>query len=118
MRSMYLSRVGFLRVPLYLGCLPLPLILRTRSLPLAVCVLSSSLRVRAPAASPKAVLRLLAAIDKVKQQLSGYTSSAKLPVNVECLQDDYDFSSSLTTDELKEVPRLFQTSTLTPHTQP
>ena len=33
--------------------------------------------------SPKAVLRLLAAIDKVKQQLSGYTSSAKLPVNVE-----------------------------------
>jgi heat shock protein 4 len=36
--------------------------------------------------SPKAVLRLLAAIDKVKQQLSGYTSAAKLPVNVECLQ--------------------------------
>ena len=24
---------------------------------------------------------------QVKQQLSGYTSSAKLPVNVECLQD-------------------------------
>ena len=34
----------------------------------------------------QAVLRLLAAIDKVKQQLSGYTSSVKLPINVECLQ--------------------------------
>ena len=37
--------------------------------------------------SPKAVLRLTAAIDKVKQQLSGYTSSVKLPINVECLQE-------------------------------
>jgi len=53
--------------------------------------------------NPKAVLRLLAAIDKVKQQLSGYTSAAKLPVNVECLQDDQDFSSSLTTEELTEL---------------
>jgi len=53
--------------------------------------------------SPKAVLRLLAAIDKTKQQLSGYTSAAKLPVNVECLQDDHDFSSSLSTDELTEL---------------
>ena len=53
--------------------------------------------------SPKAVLRLLSAIDKVKQQLSGYNSSAKLPVNVECLQEDHDFSSSLSTDELQDL---------------
>ena len=53
--------------------------------------------------SPKAVLRLVAAIDKVKQQLSGYTSSVKLPINVECLQEDHDFSSSLSTDELEAL---------------
>jgi heat shock protein 4 len=53
--------------------------------------------------SPKAVLRLITAIDKVKQQLSGYNSSVKLPVNVECLQDDYDFTSSLSTEELTEL---------------
>ena len=51
--------------------------------------------------SPKAVLRLTAAIDKVKQQLSGYNTSVKLPVNVECLQDDHDFASTLSTEELQ-----------------
>jgi len=46
----------------------------------------------------KAKLRLLVAIDKVKQQLSGYTTLTKLPVNVECLQNDRDFSSFIDTD--------------------
>eukprot|EP00960_Hanusia_phi_P062262 765103-Hanusia_phi.AAC.5 len=48
--------------------------------------------------SPKAVLRMMGAIDKVKQQLSGYASYGKLPVNVECLQEDHDFSGMLDTD--------------------
>lgn len=42
--------------------------------------------------NPKSQLRLITAIDKLKQQLSGYTTLTKLPINVECLQDDRDFS--------------------------
>eukprot|EP00290_Baffinella_frigidus_P015828 CAMPEP_0180215816 /NCGR_PEP_ID=MMETSP0987-20121128/15773_1 /TAXON_ID=697907 /ORGANISM="non described non described, Strain CCMP2293" /LENGTH=843 /DNA_ID=CAMNT_0022174651 /DNA_START=55 /DNA_END=2586 /DNA_ORIENTATION=+ len=53
--------------------------------------------------SPKAVLRLLTAIDKLKQQLSGYTTLTKLPINVECLQDDRDFSSSMDTDTWAKI---------------
>mmetsp|Transcript_62527 Transcript_62527/g.129902 ORF Transcript_62527/g.129902 Transcript_62527/m.129902 type:complete len:847 (+) Transcript_62527:111-2651(+) len=52
--------------------------------------------------SPKVVMRMLSAIDKVKQQLSGYTTYTKLPINVECLQEDRDFSSFVDTDVLTE----------------
>jgi len=54
-------------------------------------------------ANPKVPLRMLAAIDKVKQQLSGYSTYTKLPVNIECLQEDRDFASYLDTDTLTEV---------------
>ena len=49
--------------------------------------------------------RLSVAVDKVKQQLSGYTSTARLPVNVECMQDDRDFASYIDTDTWTEMAR-------------
>lgn len=53
----------------------------------------------------KALYRLGVAVDKVKQQLSGYTSTVKLPINVECLQDDRDFASHIDTDMWTEMTR-------------
>jgi heat shock protein 4 len=55
--------------------------------------------------NPKALYRLSVAVDKVKQQLSGYTSTAKLPVNVECMQEDRDFASYIDTDTWTEMTR-------------
>lgn len=48
--------------------------------------------------APKSVYRLQAQVDKIKQQLSGYTSQTKLPCNVECMQDDQDFASFIDTE--------------------
>mmetsp|Transcript_42485 Transcript_42485/g.99740 ORF Transcript_42485/g.99740 Transcript_42485/m.99740 type:complete len:846 (+) Transcript_42485:150-2687(+) len=53
--------------------------------------------------NPKCVFRMMTAIDKIKQQLSGYNAYTKLPVNIECLQDDRDFASFLDTDQLAEL---------------
>lgn len=53
--------------------------------------------------NPKSLYRLAAQVDKVKQQLSGYNSQAKLPINVECMQDDRDFASFIDTDTWIEI---------------
>uniref|UniRef100_A0A7S0YHN0 Uncharacterized protein n=1 Tax=Hemiselmis tepida TaxID=464990 RepID=A0A7S0YHN0_9CRYP len=55
--------------------------------------------------NPKSVFRLETQVDKIKQQLSGYSSNTKLPCNVECLQDDQDFHHSIELDQWVEMTK-------------
>eukprot|EP00285_Hemiselmis_virescens_P017845 CAMPEP_0173379466 /NCGR_PEP_ID=MMETSP1356-20130122/2399_1 /TAXON_ID=77927 ORGANISM="Hemiselmis virescens, Strain PCC157" /NCGR_SAMPLE_ID=MMETSP1356 /ASSEMBLY_ACC=CAM_ASM_000847 /LENGTH=841 /DNA_ID=CAMNT_0014332803 /DNA_START=62 /DNA_END=2587 /DNA_ORIENTATION=- len=56
-------------------------------------------------AAPKSVFRLEVQVDKIKQQLSGYSSNTKLPCNVECMQEDQDFHSSIELDAWLEMTK-------------
>lgn len=46
-------------------------------------------------------IRLLAEVDKLKRQMSANTS--KLPINIECLIEERDFSSSMKRSEMEEL---------------
>ncbi|XP_067644765.1 heat shock 70 kDa protein 4 isoform X2 [Eurosta solidaginis] len=51
--------------------------------------------------NPRAYLRLLTEIEKLKKQMSA--NSTKLPINIECFMDDVDVSSSLQRTQMEEL---------------
>lgn len=62
--------------------------------------------------NPRAHLRLLTEIEKLKKQMSA--NSTKLPLNIECFMDDTDVSSSLQRTQMEELcAHLFQRVELT-----
>uniref|UniRef100_W8B6I3 Heat shock 70 kDa protein 4L n=2 Tax=Ceratitis capitata TaxID=7213 RepID=W8B6I3_CERCA len=51
--------------------------------------------------NPRAYLRLLTEIEKLKKQMSA--NSTKLPINIECFMDDVDVSSSMQRTQMEEL---------------
>lgn len=51
--------------------------------------------------NPRAYLRLLTEIEKLKKQMSA--NSTKLPINIECFMDDVDVSSSMQRSQMEEL---------------
>ncbi|XP_018786099.1 PREDICTED: heat shock 70 kDa protein 4 isoform X2 [Bactrocera latifrons] len=52
-------------------------------------------------ANPRAYLRLLTEIEKLKKQMSA--NSTKLPINIECFMDDVDVSSSMQRSQMEDL---------------
>uniref|UniRef100_A0A034VZY9 Heat shock 70 kDa protein 4 n=1 Tax=Bactrocera dorsalis TaxID=27457 RepID=A0A034VZY9_BACDO len=51
--------------------------------------------------NPRAYLRLLTEIEKLKKQMSA--NSTKLPINIECFMDDVDVSSSMQRSQMEDL---------------
>lgn len=51
--------------------------------------------------NPRAYLRLLAEVEKVKKQMSA--NSTKLPLNIDCFMDEIDVSSHMSRTEMEEL---------------
>lgn len=51
--------------------------------------------------NPRAYLRLLAEVEKIKKQMSA--NSTKLPLNIECFMDEIDVHSSMARSEMEEL---------------
>lgn len=51
--------------------------------------------------NPRAYLRLLAEVEKLKKQMSA--NSTKLPLNIDCFMDEIDVSSSMSRTEMEEI---------------
>lgn len=54
-----------------------------------------------PRTNPKALLRLLAEVEKMKKQMSA--NSTRLPLNIECFMNDTDVQSSIQRTDMEEI---------------